>query len=147
MKADRSIPIDGAKLSAARIAANMSLEEVGIVLKRNRGTISKWERGLDCPSMATLQQLALLYKEDNFIPTPPKGIGEGQEQWKPVTEPELKDRYIVSNYGRVARLLSETMSMPSGAGAISLRGNDSKPKMYRFKDLVSKVFLSQSTEW
>ena len=66
--------VDGARLSAARIANSMSLVEVGIVLKRNKGTISKWERGINEPSLETLKQLALLYRQDDFIIYEKEGV-------------------------------------------------------------------------
>lgn len=67
MKTDSSFSIDGARLSAARIDAGMSLVEAGLVLKRNKGTISKWERGINRPDWETAQRLALLYKRNDFI--------------------------------------------------------------------------------
>jgi transcriptional regulator with XRE-family HTH domain len=62
----------GARLSAARIKSGMSLVEVGMVIKRNKGTISKWERGVDSPSPETLRQLAILYRQNDFIPAEKK---------------------------------------------------------------------------
>lgn len=59
--------VDGARLSSARIKRGLSLDEAGKIMKRNKGTISKWERGLDRPSLEAVEQMRLLYGVDDFV--------------------------------------------------------------------------------
>lgn len=67
MKPNPKIYVDGAMLSAARIAANLSIRDVAIRIKRNRGTISKWEQGINQPSGEALMELVILYGRSDFI--------------------------------------------------------------------------------
>ena len=67
MKDANELKAIGARLCAARIASNLSLQDVGIAIKRNKGTVSKWERGINEPSAEALQQLAILYRTDDFV--------------------------------------------------------------------------------
>lgn len=61
--------IDGAKLSDARVAANLSMEDVVAALGDgcNRSSVSRWEQGTLRPSDKRIQQLILLYKQGDFI--------------------------------------------------------------------------------
>jgi transcriptional regulator with XRE-family HTH domain len=67
MKPNPKIFVDGARLSAARIAAGFSIRDVAERIKKNRGTISKWEQGINQPSAKALNALAKLYGNRNFI--------------------------------------------------------------------------------
>lgn len=54
----------GARLKAARLANNMSQDEVGRALRapKSRQAVSRWEQGAE-PTLTELRQLAMLYGE------------------------------------------------------------------------------------
>ena len=65
---DSSFTVDGAKLTVARIEAQLSMEELteraGI---GNKSSISRWERGLAHPSETAILKLAVVLGRVDFI--------------------------------------------------------------------------------
>lgn len=59
--------VDGAKLSAARMAAGKSMEEVAVYLKCNRSSVSRWEQGLLNPSEERIMKMVVLFGSGDFI--------------------------------------------------------------------------------
>jgi len=59
--------VDGAKLSAARVAAEMSLDQVAKELGCNKSQVSRWERNSLVPSDERIQKLVKLFKTKGFV--------------------------------------------------------------------------------
>lgn len=60
-------------LRAARVNAEMTLDEVASQIHRTKGTIIKWEKGKAIPSASDFMQLCKLYECDpNVIFLPQK---------------------------------------------------------------------------
>lgn len=78
------IIVNGKKLSEARIAANLSLDEVSELLSLNKGTISKYEQGRIQPSEERICRLAELFGTDDFVTVNPMHKGLRQIIWEQV---------------------------------------------------------------
>lgn len=63
----RARGVDGVTLTSHRISAGFSLEDVATALKRNRSTVSRWERGLQIPSPEDILDMMALYKTDGGL--------------------------------------------------------------------------------
>ena len=59
--------VDGAKLTAARVEAGLSMEDCGKVLGCNKSNLSRWERSLVNPPERAILRLAVLLKRTDFI--------------------------------------------------------------------------------
>ena len=59
--------VDGAKLTAARIEAGLSMENVVAVIGGNKSSLSRWERGLQHPSKDAILRLVVLLKRGDFV--------------------------------------------------------------------------------
>lgn len=61
--------VDGAKLTEARIAAGLSLQDVVIALDDgcNKSSVSRWEQDKMNPSDARVKKLVKLYCTDDFV--------------------------------------------------------------------------------
>lgn len=59
--------VNGAKLSKARMAAQMSMEEVARALGCNKSQVSRWETSVLCPSPERIEKLAELFGTRGFI--------------------------------------------------------------------------------
>ena len=64
---DYTQKIDGAKLSAARIAANLSIDEVAKHLNCNKSSISRWEQGKLNPAAKRVMELVILLENSDFV--------------------------------------------------------------------------------
>jgi transcriptional regulator with XRE-family HTH domain len=60
----RPITVDGKTLTAARINAGMSMEEVAAELNCNKSTISRWERNKQAPRPEDILKMMTLYRAD-----------------------------------------------------------------------------------
>lgn len=63
----QSFTVDGSKLTAARIEAGMSMEDVSSVIGGNKSSLSRWERGIVNPSEHSILQLVVLFKRGDFV--------------------------------------------------------------------------------
>ena len=59
--------VDGAKLTAARLEAGLSMEEVSAVIGGNKSSLSRWERGIVHPSERAILKLVVLLKSGSFV--------------------------------------------------------------------------------
>ncbi len=59
--------VDGAKLTAARIAAGMSMEDMSKLIGGNKCNLSRWERGLTNPSDTNVLRLAVVLNRLDFV--------------------------------------------------------------------------------
>jgi transcriptional regulator with XRE-family HTH domain len=59
--------IDGAKLSAARMAADMSMETVAAALGCNKSSVSRWEQGILVPSEERIFKMAEMFNTMAFV--------------------------------------------------------------------------------
>ena len=59
--------VDGAKLTAARIEAGLSMDDVAARIGGNKSNLSRWERGLFNPSEGAILRLALVLQRVDFI--------------------------------------------------------------------------------
>jgi transcriptional regulator with XRE-family HTH domain len=59
--------VNGARLSKARLAAQMSLEDVARALSCNKSQVSRWEQQKLTPSPKRIELLAELFRTRNFI--------------------------------------------------------------------------------
>ena len=62
-----SFTVDGAKLTAARIEAGLSMEDVSAVIGGNKSSLSRWERGLVHPAEHSILQLVVLLNRCDFV--------------------------------------------------------------------------------
>jgi DNA-binding transcriptional regulator YiaG len=65
--ARRAFTVDGAKLTALRIEAGLSMEEVAANLGCNKSNLSRWERGVVQPSERAILELVVLFKQCDFV--------------------------------------------------------------------------------
>jgi predicted transcriptional regulator len=63
----RQINVEGGSLTRARIGANLSLQNVADILKCNRSTISRWERGIQVPPPEAILKMLAMYKTDHAV--------------------------------------------------------------------------------
>ena len=66
-KKKNTILVDGAKLSAARVNANLSMDDVANHLGCNKSSVSRWEQGTLNPSEERIMELVKLYRCGDFI--------------------------------------------------------------------------------
>jgi transcriptional regulator with XRE-family HTH domain len=59
--------VDGAKLTAARLEAGLSMEEVASKIGGNKSNLSRWERGIVHPSERAILKLVVLLKSGSFV--------------------------------------------------------------------------------
>jgi transcriptional regulator with XRE-family HTH domain len=59
--------VDGARLTAARIEAGLSMEDIAGKIGGNKSNLSRWERGIVHPSEHAILKLAVLLKRTDFI--------------------------------------------------------------------------------
>jgi len=62
-----AVIVDGQKLTEARIAANMRMEDIAVRLRCNKGSVSKWEQGRLVPSEERIGKLVKLLGTDSFV--------------------------------------------------------------------------------
>ena len=59
--------VDGAKLSKARMAAKLSMDEVAEDLGCNKSSVSRWEQGKLQPSEKRIRRMVDLYGTSDFV--------------------------------------------------------------------------------
>jgi predicted transcriptional regulator len=59
--------IDGERLTAARISAGMSLQDVANRIKCNKSSVSRWEQGTLCPSDERIFILMEMFEGGDFL--------------------------------------------------------------------------------
>ena len=65
--ARRAFTVDGAKLTALRIEAGLSMEDVASKIGGNKSNLSRWELGLIHPSERAILKLVVLLKCGDFV--------------------------------------------------------------------------------
>jgi hypothetical protein len=73
-------------------------------------------------------------------------MGNEREEWRPVTEPDFADLYMVSSLGRVARILRGTTCRKTGYRTIILARRGVAYKSYRVHQLVARAFVGPQPE-
>lgn len=73
--------VDGAKLSKARIDAQMSMDDVAEVLGCNKSSVSRWEQGKLQPSETRIQKLTQLLGTVDFVRANSKNWRMGKEMF------------------------------------------------------------------
>lgn len=68
--------VDGAKLCAARVNAQLSMDEVAEVLGCNKSSVSRWEQGRLQPSESRILRLVELLGVKDFVRANSKGDGK-----------------------------------------------------------------------
>jgi hypothetical protein len=72
---------------------------------------------------------------------------EGEmEEWRPVTEPDFEDSYLVSSMGRVARIMRGGRSKSTGYISIILARKGVAYRAYRVHQLVARAFNGPQPE-
>jgi predicted transcriptional regulator len=61
------IRVDGAKLTQARIDANMSAQDVATELRCNKSSISRWEQGTLIPSEERIMRMVMMFGRGDFV--------------------------------------------------------------------------------
>ena len=56
---EKAFTVDGAKLTAARLEAGLSMEEVAAKIGGNKSNLSRWERGIVHPSERAILKLVV----------------------------------------------------------------------------------------
>ena len=74
---EKAFTVDGAKLTAARLEAGLSMEEVASKIGGNKSNLSRWERGLFNPSEHAILQLVVLLKSGSFVKERDGGGNDG----------------------------------------------------------------------
>lgn len=69
-----------------------------------------------------------------------------QEEWRPVTEPDFADLYMVSNKGRIAKILRGAKSKQTGYISIILARKGVAYRGYRVHQLVARAFNGPQPE-
>ena len=64
---NQTFTVDGAKLTAARLEAGLSMEDVASKIGGNKSNLSRWERGLFHPSEHAILQLVVLFERGDFV--------------------------------------------------------------------------------
>jgi transcriptional regulator with XRE-family HTH domain len=59
--------VDGAKLTAARVGAGISMEDMAQRIGGNKANLSRWERGITNPSDRHILRLAVVLGRTDFI--------------------------------------------------------------------------------
>lgn len=68
------------------------------------------------------------------------------EEWRPVTEPDFADVYMVSSLGRVARILHGSKPSPDWYTAIILHKKGIAYRSFRVHQLVARAFNGEQPE-
>jgi HNH endonuclease/NUMOD4 motif len=68
------------------------------------------------------------------------------EEWRPVTEPDFADRYMVSNRGRVAKILRGSVNKGTEYVTIILAKKGVAYKSFRIHQLVARAFNGEQPE-
>ena len=79
MRLERGFVVDGKKLTDARFAAGLSLDQVASKLGCNKGNISRWERGKIVPTSVFILKMVLLYGRFDFVKREPLQAGGGKD--------------------------------------------------------------------
>jgi len=61
------VKVNGKLLTDARIAANMSMEDVAKALGCNKSSVSKWERNKLLPDEGRILQMVMLFNDHKFL--------------------------------------------------------------------------------
>ena len=61
------IRVDGAKLTAARMDANKSLEDVAKEFRCNKSSVSRWEQGTLIPSEERIMRMVMMFGRGDFV--------------------------------------------------------------------------------
>ena len=64
---EKAFTVDGAKLTAARLEAGLSMEDVAAKIGGNKSNLSRWERGIVHPSERAILKLVVLLKSGSFV--------------------------------------------------------------------------------
>lgn len=75
------ILVDGQKLSAARLKAERSLQDVADAIGCNKGDVSKWEREVMAPSEERIYRMADYLKTAEFIRPNPNYKKDTRRKW------------------------------------------------------------------
>jgi DNA-binding transcriptional regulator YiaG len=62
-----SIKVDSAKLSLARVNANLAMSEVAVELGCSKSQVSRWEQGTLIPSEERILKMVTMYKCGDFV--------------------------------------------------------------------------------
>jgi hypothetical protein len=73
-------------------------------------------------------------------------MSEDPEEWRPVTEPDFSDLYMVSNKGRVAKVLRGALNKGTGYVTIILARKGVAYRSYRVHQLVARAFNGEQPE-
>lgn len=59
--------VDGERMASARIAANLSLQDVADHLGCNKSSVSRWEQGTLTPTEERITKMVKLFKRGDFV--------------------------------------------------------------------------------
>ena len=62
-----AVLVDGAKLTDARIAAGMSMQDVANRLNCNKSSVSRWEQGTLAPSEERIMEMVKMFATGDFV--------------------------------------------------------------------------------
>lgn len=62
-----AVVVDGKLLADARIAANLSLQDVANHLGCNKSSVSRWEQGTLTPTEERITKMMKLFKRGDFV--------------------------------------------------------------------------------
>lgn len=68
------------------------------------------------------------------------------EEWRPVTEPDFEDAYLVSSEGRVAKILRGSVDQETGYAVVCLSKKGVAYRYYRLHQLIARAFNGPQPE-